>query len=414
MSENNIITAIDIGTSKIVTLIGIKSSKGIIKVIGTGISDCDGLIKGFVENISKTRIAIINSLAEAEAQANVKVSSAFIGITGTHLEFLSRVDYFSSIGSNGVITSNEINEIPILVTNMFDENNREIIHVFSGGYRIDGHDVINDPVGMHAKGIDATSHLVTANSEALMKIRECFSETGISLDSCVFQPFVNGQVFLNTEEKFKGSAVIDIGKGTTDIAVFKNGTMVYTSVIPVGGFQFTNDICLTYQISYKDAEEIKLRYAHTIPSGIDMKEEIRTVVAESNTEIKISRRELAQLMRERALELIRLIDLKLQQSGLTQDPNSRIVISGGGSHMDGLYDMAKQFLQCNHVNKAMVEKYHEYGIAAKNDIVAYSALGILLYAFSQHRNTYSNKTKNDKYTSIIFKKIKSAINLKRD
>ena len=234
---------------------------------------------------------------------------------------------------------------------------------------------------MHARGIEVSTHLVTANLEQINLIRDALGGAGLSVEKFIFQPLADYYSSSNINHEKVNSVMINIGKGTTDIAVFNRGNMVYLSVIPVGGFQFTNDIALTYNMSYDEAENLKLRYGHTSPGSIDIHEEISINVIGSTTSINIRRRDLAQLMRERALELIRLVDIKLRHAGIKEDPNTVVNITGSASDLSGFFEMIDQYIpnsiiQKNHINSKII-----FPEALQVDQFT-TALGLLTYGLS--------------------------------
>ena len=265
MINQDFITAIDLGTSKVSTLIATKSKKKYLEVVGFGHSKSNGIKKGSIENVSLAVDSIKDSFSQAIDMAKGYSDSVYISISGAQIGFENREDYFSQVGSHGVITYEEVMSIPQEVNLKARNEFREIIHSFPFRYKIDGHGGIVDPVGMHAQGIEVSTHLVTSNLEQTNFIREALGGAGLSVEKFIFQPLADYYSSSNIKQQKVNSVMINIGEGTTDIAVFNRGSMVYLSVIPVGGFQFTNDIALTYNMSYEDAENLKLRYGHTSP-----------------------------------------------------------------------------------------------------------------------------------------------------
>ena len=343
-TDSELIAAIDVGSSKVCTILARKSRNGFPEVISYSVVPSSGVTKGNVVDVNATSQAIRRTLGEIRADVGMDVKSAYVGITGSHIAYENRVDHFSEIGRQGVVTLDEFAKIPSMVSDGLQIPGRKIIHSLPIHYGVDGHDGIKNPVGMHVTGLDVTTHLITSDSYFADKLREAVLLSGIELKSLVVEPFASSESILTQAEKDIGSAVVDIGGGTTDIALFRNGSLVYTAVIPVGGFQFTNDICLTYNVEFAEAEEAKLRYGHTNLSAVDLMETVPISPVGSSATIEIRRRDICQLMRERAVELIRLVDLKLQQGRLKENPNSLVYITGGASQLPGFFEMAEQFI----------------------------------------------------------------------
>ena len=416
MNNQNLITAVDLGTSKVSTLIAKRSKKKSLEVIGFGISKSNGIKKGCIENVSLAVDSIKDSFAQAVEMSKDYSDSVYVSISGAQMGFENREDYFSQIGSQGVITYEEIISIPKQVNLKARNEFREIIHSFPFRYKIDGHGGIFDPVGMHAQGLDVSTHIVTSNLEQTNLMKQALNGAGLSVEKFVFQPLADYYSSSNIQQKKVNSVMINIGEGTTDIAVFHRGSMVYLSVIPVGGFQFTNDIALTYNMSYEDAENLKLRYGHTSPGSIDIHEEVTINVIGSTTPINIRRRDLSQLMRERALELIRLIDIKLRHAGIKEDPNTVVNITGSASYLSGFFEMIDQYIPNSIIQKNHVNSKIFFPETVQIDQFT-TALGLLTFGNNDlNQNLHFADIKNRQFRSDssknkIFDKIKTTLKI---
>ena len=300
-TDSELIAAIDVGSTKVCTILARKSRGGFPEVVSYSVVPSFGVTKGNVVDVNATSQAIRRTMSEIRSDVGVDVKSAYVGITGSHIGYENRVDHFSDIGKQGVVTLDEIAKIPSMVSDGLKIPGRSIIHSLPIHYGVDGHDGIKNPVGMHVTGLEVTTHLITADSYFADKLREAVTLSGIELKSMVLEPFASSESILTQTEKDIGSAVVDIGGGTTDIVLFRNGSVVYTAVIPVGGFQFTNDISLTYNVEFPDAEEAKLRYGHTNLYAVDLMEAVPITPVGSSANIEIRRRDICQLMSERAV-----------------------------------------------------------------------------------------------------------------
>ena len=252
-----------------------------------------------------------------------------------------------------------------------------------------------NPVGMHSEGMAVETHIVTGDSPVVDRLMRAVENAGVTVDALVLEPLASSEAVLTPEEKKKTTILVDIGGGTTDLVVFKKGRIHYTAVLPVGGYQFSNDICVTYKTPYPDAEEAKLAFAHTEPSLVGIDEEVALTVTGRTSKLKIPRRELCQLTRERALELIRLIKMKLEEAAIGDISQTRLVLTGGTSNLPGLHELVRRNLTTR--ARIGVPNGHR-GIPEDLKVPAHSTgVGILLWAKSQI-NPYRATSTNGKST----------------
>ncbi len=289
-----------------------------------------------------------------------------------------------------------------------------VIHSFTKSFSVDGQDGIGDPTGMHANGLDVTSIMVTAGQEFAFKIEQAMEKARISIDGFVLNVLGSAQSVLSPSDKNYGSAVIDIGSGTTDILIFNDGHIENIEVIPVGGFQFTNDIVLTYNTTYADAELIKLQFANTEPSSVDMSETLTLAVSNSESTSTVYRRDLCQLVRERALELIRLIDLKLKETSIVSKSKPKIIVTGGGIMLPGFLEMFQQFMPDFTISVGEVGELSDIPVELKSPFYA-TGVGIMQFAcFEEARLAVIKKEASnivkDSPTGF-FNKIKNILNI---
>ncbi|MCI0790924.1 MAG: cell division protein FtsA [Chloroflexi bacterium] len=377
MQPSGIITAIDVGTTKIFTLVAGVDDTGALEALGHGIVPCGGLSKGNIEDIVETQRAIRESVQEAQRQAGVQIKSAFVGITGTHISFENRRDVLDWVGSHGVITDRDISRIPETVANASKELGRKVLHALPISYSLDGEEGIKDPMGMHSNRLEVETHVVSGSSMAVDRLVRAVESASVKVDGVVLGSIASSESVLTPLERARGTAVIDIGGGTTDIIVYKGGTIAYSAVIPIGGYQFTNDICMTYNTTFEAAEEAKITQCSTEPDTVRPHEEITLPVQGRAAGLKVPRRDLCQLTRERAMELMRLIMITLKDADVTDFDNFRLVLTGGGSNMDGLEDMIKRTLTSN-VRTAAPSGFMEIPLGLQQPEYA-TGFGILLW-----------------------------------
>ena len=334
--HHDILTAIDVGTTKICTIIGKRSAQGGVELLSHSVVPCDGLKKGNVTDIAGTADAIRRSVAEASGAAQVYVDSAYVGVTGTHVSYENRWDRIDGAGEQGVVTAAELARRPVVASPGPADSDRRVLHSLPLSYSVDGLRGIRSPVGMHTDNVEVESHVVTGEGSVLDRLVEAVETAGIDVDALVLEPLASSEAVLTRDEKRRGAVVIDIGGGTTDVVVYSGGQIILTAVLPVGGFQFTNDICLTYNALYEAAEEAKVRHAHTDLHAVAATEEITLPVVGPAADMKIPRRDICQLTRERAQELARLVKLKLQRAQVQELSDMTLVLTGGTSALPGI------------------------------------------------------------------------------
>ena len=341
MDSSRIFAAIDIGTSKVLTIIGKKLNGGRIEVLGHGEAPCTGVRKGVVEDVEATQIAVKNSVRKAESASGMHVDTAFVGITGIGISYERRMDTIDWVGEHGVVTYNEVAKVPSSVrksTNGY-HTGREIIHAIPNTYSIDGKMDVSDPMGMHTSQVDVETHLVKASSWEVDKLTRAVEGAGVRIESLVLESLASCESVLTQEERFRGAALVDIGGGTTDVMVFHYDTTQYSSVIPIGGYQFTNDICVVYNTTFEAAEEVKVSRATALPNQTKIHEEVTLPINGGRASTNVSLHDICQLTRERAQELIQLIVLKLREGGIDDLTNYRVVLSGGASKLEGFHEL---------------------------------------------------------------------------
>ncbi len=342
MQNSKTITAIDVGTTKVLTVIGERTDNGRVKVLGHGMSPCSGMHKGVVDDVSATQQAVRQSLSMAERASGVKVDSVYVGISGARVSYENRVDTVDWVGKHGVITAKELERIPETVADKGVSKNgegRQVIHAIPNHYSIDGKRGVRQPMGMHTSKMDVNSHLVTSSEGDIGRLKQAVEGAGVTVDSLVLEAIASSESVLTEHERKYGAAMVDIGGGTTDIIIYKNGAMQYSSIVPIGGFQFTNDICVVYNTTYEAAEEVKLMKAGLQLESARIHEEVILPITGRSTNIKVSLHDIYQLMRERSQELAGFIRLKLREGGVRNLTDYRIVLCGGASRLPGLAEL---------------------------------------------------------------------------
>ena len=424
--EYNIVTVIDIGTTKIATIVAQYAKSGSIEILGHSVVPCKGLSKGNVVDVAKTSEGISQSISILKQYYNLNIKSAFLGITGSHVNFEDRWDKLDSIAKSGVITREDIIKNPL---NQADKNitNKSILHTIPIGYSVDGSDEILNPIGMHSTDLSVKTHIISASPSAVTKLIQSANESNIQSDGLILEPLASSHSVINESEKTDGVLMIDIGGGTTDLMFFKNKAVEYTAVIPVGGFHFTNDIASTYQIDSREAEYIKIKYGSaTTNIKNNFVQEIEMKSKLSPEPIKVSHTELIRLTRERAEELVKLINIKIKPIDFDNNPKYKIVITGGTSNLNGLSELIARNITSNvrigspKIGLNNLVKFKNIPEELKNPRFS-TVLGMALWAIGGILNETSDSSfepekiqKNDPYSYSLNTQLGFLINILKD
>ena len=344
MEKEALLTAIDVGTTKVCTIVSrIEHGKG-LEILGVGVAPSQGLRKGTVIDIEATEKAVRASVELAEAEAGLKVLSAYVGVTGSHIDSMNQWTSVEVSNHGSVIMSQDLAKAKASAYPSETLDNRQIVHVIPRSYSLDGVRGIRNPIGMHTQSLQLQTHMVTGAASLMANLVQAVQNAGVKVRGMILEPLASGEAVLTPEERETGVVMVDIGGGTSDIAVFKEGTILYTAVIPVGGYQFSNDISMAFDTPYLDAEEAKVKYGHTAPEMVDIREEVELPVSDGENRIKVPRRELCQLIKERTEELLQLVKVKLEQAEMGYISDTKLVFTGGSANLPGLEDMARKIL----------------------------------------------------------------------
>ena len=340
--QRQIVTAIDVGTTKICTIIAERLENGTTLVLGhSTVSSVGALTKAIVEDIDLASGAIISSVQEAENMAQVPLQNVYVGVTGAHIEFENRFDNLDwetqQNDSDNVITTENISNVPHKISQDLDYNNRQILHALPMSYQVDGTSDIVTPVGMHTSSLTVKSHVVTIAQDPAKKLQIALNMAGVVDYQLVLEPMASARAVLTRQEMRDGVVLADIGGGTTDIIEIKARRLRYTTAIPVAGQQFTNDIAQIHNTTYDAAEKIKLEIGTTNIESVKLSETVDVpVIGRDDITQNIQRLSICKLLQERAEDLALLIKLKIREMGY-EDPNDvSLVLTGGGSNLDGL------------------------------------------------------------------------------
>jgi cell division protein FtsA len=341
MEHEKIIVGLDIGTTKICAIVGRKNEFGKLEVLGMGKAESEGVIKGIVVNIDKTVMAIEKAIKEASDMSGINIGVVNVGIAGQHIR--------SSIHHNSLLRDTKDDEITIEDVSRLTEDmyrmvvpsGSEIIHVMPQDYIVDYEEGIKDPVGMSGVRLEADFHVITAQTSAINNINKCVRRGGLEIDDLILEPLASSLAVLSEEEKEAGVCLIDIGGGTTDIAIFFNNIIRHTAVIPFGGNILTTDIQNGLQVMSKQAEQLKTRFGKAIAEEASPNEVVSIPGIRNRTAKEISVKNLSSIIQARMEEIIEMAHVEVINSGYENRLAGGIVITGGGSQLSNLKQLVE-------------------------------------------------------------------------
>lgn len=336
MEHENIAVGLDIGTTKIVAMIGKTNEYGKIEVLGTGRAKSLGVHRGVVNNITQTIQSIQQAVEEAESVSNIKIKDVVVGIAGQHIRSLHHSDYITRPNSEKVIDETDIEKLISQVHKLVMLPGEEIIHVLPQDYKVDGQAEIKAPIGMYGGRLEANFHVVVGQVSSIRNVGRCIKSAGLELANITLEPLASAEAVLSQEEKEAGVALIDIGGGTTDLAIFKDGIIRHTAVIPFGGNVITEDIKEGCSIIEKQAELLKTKFGSAWP-GENKDNEIVSIPGLRGREPKeITLKNLSKIIHARVVEIIEQVYLEIKNYGHEETKKkliAGIVLTGGGAEL---------------------------------------------------------------------------------
>ncbi|MCB5188580.1 cell division protein FtsA [Methylobacillus caricis] len=338
--DKNLIVGLDIGTSKIVAIVAELQPEGSLKVIGLGQNTSRGLKKGVVVNIDSTVQAIQRALEEAELMADCKISTVFTGIAGSHIK---------SLNSHGMVKIKDAEVTQMDVDRVIETaraialpSDQQILHILTQEFIIDGQEDVREPLGMSGMKLEVKVHIVTGAVSAAQNIVKCIKRCGLEVSDLILQPLASSMAVLTDDEKELGVCLVDIGGGTTDIAVFKQGAIRHTAVVPIAGDQITNDVAVAFRTPTQSAEEIKIKHGCALRQLADPREVVEVPGVDGRDPRQLSVQTLAEVIEPRVVELYEFVLGELRRSGMEEMIASGIVITGGSSMMKGMVELGEE------------------------------------------------------------------------
>ncbi len=380
MPKNSYIVGFDIGTRKVVAVIGEVTEERKIEIIGIGTSDSHGLRKGVVVDLDATTAAIKKAQEEAELMAGVEIDSAFFGISGAHIKSLNSRGVVAVSGKNRQITREDIRRVVDQSKAIPIPPDRDIIHIIPQEFIVDDQDGIKEPAGMSGIKLEVCVHIITAALTSLQNLRSCVERAGIGVEEVVLNQLAAARAVLTDDERELGVGLIDIGAGTTEVAIYERGSLWYTSTIPIGGDNFTNDIAVGLRTPIPEAERIKKKFGCIAGPPAEDQETIEVpAVGKGRKPRVLSRQLLSDIIQPRAEEIFRLVDSDIKRMGYDKSLNSGIVLTGGTALLEGLEEVAEEIFDLP------VRRGDPGGVAGLVDRVSTpdfaTAVGLILHGF---------------------------------
>ncbi len=342
MNENNIFVGLDIGTTKIATVVARLDEYNVLNIVGVGTHPSDGLRRGVVINIDKTVVSIKKSIEQAELMAGYKISSVFAGVAGDHIRSINSKGVIAVGGKDKVIIPQDIDRVVDAAKAIALPMDRQIVHILTQEFIVDDQDGIKNPIGMAGTRLECEVHIVTASSASMQNIINCVQKAGYDVDEIVLEPYASSLAVLDTDELDLGVGIMDIGGGTTDLAIFFDGSIRFTSVIGLGGQHVTNDLSHGLRTPMEQAEEIKKKYGFAMQSMVEEEEIVRVPGIHGRSPREISRGVLCAIIQPRMEEMFNLTLNELERSGMYDSLGAGIVLTGGASLLPGSIELAEK------------------------------------------------------------------------
>jgi cell division protein FtsA len=391
------IAAIDVGTTKVCTIMAEVLDKEGLRVLGVGITPSRGLHKGLVVNINEAKESIRRSVRMAEQSAGRRLESAYVGVTGRHITSVNNRGSVSITRGNQVVGPNDLKRVLELSRTVRIPEEQRLLHVIPREYTVDGQTGVRNPVGMHGFRLDVETHIITAAVTSVKNLTKCIHAIGVDVDDLIMEPLASAEAVLEPEERQEGVLLADIGGGTTDLALFKDNTIYHTSVLPVAGYQVTRDISVGLGISFELAEEMKKKYGNVTPheNGGSANDQQIAITGDGHS---ISYNDLSEIIGVRMEEILRLVMLELPQKDYERLIPTGLVITGGGANLPGLVELGQKVTR---VPVRVGRPMRLDGVSDALDDPAYAtAVGLLLWKM-KNNSTASAEAKQGGFSRLI-------------
>lgn len=340
--DSNLIMGLDIGTTKVCAIVVELDPDGAVEIVGFGHTPSRGLRKGVVVNIDATVDSVRRAVEDAEIMAGVEIGSAFVGIAGGHIKGINSRGVIAISGKNREVTKQDVERVIDAAKAVALPVDREVIHILSQEFIIDDQGGIKQPVGMCGTRLEAEVHIVTGAVASAQNIVKCVNKAGLEVQDIVLQQLASSEATLTPEEKELGCILVDVGGGTTDVAVFVDGSIYQTAVLAVGGDMLTNDIAIGLRTPHAEAESLKRRYGCALAGMVKPDEKIEVPSVGGRRPRILARQTLCEIIQPRLEELFLLVHREVQRAGYAKQINAGVVVTGGSSILEGVPELAEQ------------------------------------------------------------------------
>jgi len=381
MAQNDLVAGLDIGSAK-VALCTAKMQEGLIHLVTLSKAPNAGLRKGLVVDMEETVSAISMALEETERKAGQPLASVFVGIGGAHISSTNSRGVIAVSRADGEITPSDVERVVEAARAVAMPPNREILHVIPRHFIVDSQNGITDPVGMTGIRLEVEAHVVGGSTSAIKNLVKCIEQAGLQIDGMIFAPLAAAKMLLSKKQKEIGVILVDIGAGTTSLAVFEEGDIIHCNVLPIGSLHITNDIAIGLKTSLEVAEKVKLQFGHALPDEVRATEIIDLAKIKSEERGRVTRKELSEIIQARLDEIFTLIKNDLRQISKEGMLPAGVVFTGGGSKLEGLCEAAKEGLKLPAQIGTPV--FEASGMVDKFDDPVYStAVGLTLWGLEE-------------------------------
>jgi cell division protein FtsA len=397
------LVAIDIGSSKVGVLIAQADESGQLEVVGKGFMHNRGTRKGNIANVEATVDALKRATEEAEVMAGVEVSRAFVGVAGTDIRSVNSRGMVSVARRDREIARADIDRVLEAAQSAALPSDREVLHAIVREFIVDDQPAILDPLGMQGSRLEASVHLVTANRTRGRTLLSCVNRAGIEVIEMVFEPLATAQAVLSHDEKELGVLLLDIGSGTTEYALYADGEVLLSAVLPVGSGHFTNDLAMVLRTPFAEAERLKTNYGCCLNGLVSAQEGISVPAVAGGPARVVPRQELCEILQPRAEELLDMVRRELARNGCDEQLRGGVVLTGGGAQLDGLLELSEQVFNCS------VRYGLPQGLGGLVDVIGSpvwsTASGLLLYG----RTALAEQRKKSKKTGFSVREMMGSL-----
>ena len=383
-NADDYLVGIDIGSSKVGVLIGHKDSSGALEVVGKGLAPNRGTRRGNIVNVEQTVEALKQASEEAEVMAGIEISRSYVGVAGSDIRSVNSRGMVSINRRDREISRQDIDRVLEAARSAALPSDREVLHTIPQEFFVDEQGGISDPLGMLGSRLEVAVHLTTGNITRTKTLQTCVNRAGIEVIEAVFEPLATAEGVLTDDERELGVLLIDVGSGSTEYALFAEGEVQHSAVLPIGSSHFTNDLAMVLRTPFAEAERIKIRYGCCLQSMMDDGEGVTVPAVAGGAQRVVPRRELCEILEPRAEEILSLVRGDLVKNGWDESQRGGVVLTGGGVQLDGLLELASQIF-------SSTARYGlPQGLGGLVDVINSptwcTASGLLLYGLGSEKN----------------------------